>query len=217
VENGTLVRRYRPRNDEINRANQNGQPIQDLYETTPKDLEDYFSSVLKLLKENGFIDNESRFLDGCCGNRVLGNFLRLKGFSDIIEFDKFIGEEKGDFLIDNVEEDFDVIFINPPFRYKVDFIKRVIHYGKPAIMILPVATIEVRELRELFSNISCHVFIPPRGMKFLHNGALKNYGDCGYFLFNFFMREKGIIVNTDDAFYTDEGLETYLSADDSTV
>ena len=94
---------------------------QDLFITQESTLE----YLLPYLQE---LPKSTRFYDPCCGTGVIGDFLRLHEFNNIIESDLYTTEIKQDYLKDNFT-DYDVLITNFPFCDKRKCFKKAFRSG----------------------------------------------------------------------------------------
>lgn len=136
---------------------------QDLYET----MEEALSPLLPFITfyKKGIV------FEPCCGNSAITNYLREKGFEQIIERDLFTHPGKHDFITSDIPEH-DLIITNPPFCTKHKIVKRIVESRLKAILLMPVSYLStVSGRRLLLKCSSLKLFIIGR-VPFRHNGKI---------------------------------------------
>jgi hypothetical protein len=147
----------------------------DLYETHP-DIAILPLEFVKQLKANVI-------LEPCAGNLAISNIYKERGYTviskDIIT-SEFI-ETSTNFLTDDINEQYDVIIINPPFSKKLSFFKRCIELGKPFAILLPLQFAETKEGSVLFNKHVKLLQILSPVPQFYNKGVFKSVASCGWF------------------------------------
>ena len=146
----------------------------DLYETQEETLD----LILPFLSKY----KNSRILEPCCGNNSIVNYLREKGFENVIGFDLNYGENKQDFLSMNDFSQFDMIITNPPFKNKNLFLKKMYESNLPFFALFPIEIL-CQDVYTLIQQFGIHVYFLPNKPRFKHNGEIKHYSHHCCFLY----------------------------------
>ena len=183
-----VVRRYGKRNKELHL---NSSP-QDLFVTQKED-------ILVLLPYIADFKGK-RVFDPCCGTGVIGKVLRQENFTeDVVESDKFIGNERKDYLVDD-DPEYDLLLTNPPYAQKLAFLTKAFESRKPFCFLLPSDTlfyVGTSSLFRMYGIIVLVIFPRPR---FLRNGKLVNPTSTSYFIGNLALNVAGRV----EVFYVDK-------------
>ena len=164
---------YGKRHEEMDN---NGTPLQDLYETNPEDI----FIIIPYIRNY----KDKVIYDPCCGMKVFGNILRKEGFSNIIERDLFTQEIKHDYLLEN-DPEYDLMITNPPFQNKTKFVQKAYASGLPFVLLLPFETLTYMGLKHCFKEFGVTVMVLPQDPKFMHNNKIVSPLTCSYFFGNF--------------------------------
>ncbi len=133
---------------------------QDIYYTPPECLEE----ISKYIDKGSF----RTIWEPACGKYHISKFFEEKGFN-VISTDISNTEKKNrkNFL-DWSPKEFDLIFTNPPFSIKCEFLQRCYDLDKPFVLLMPLPCIGYIKVSRLLKKYGyLQVFIPPRKIKFI--------------------------------------------------
>jgi hypothetical protein len=117
--------------------------------------EDFFSTPRNaIIPMLGYIPPGVKTIwEPTAGTNSISDVLREHGY-EVITTDinpRLDSISKHDFLSPGrVDFDFDCIILNPPFSYKNDFLAKVLTFGKPFLMIVPLTILETATRAKLF-------------------------------------------------------------------
>ena len=86
----------------------------------------------------------------------------------------------GDGLFAKDVPDFDLIVSNPPFHNKARLVERVVKFGKPFALLLPMTWLNDKAPWEIFSKEGLELMLFDRRIKFKNCGNQPSFG-CGYY------------------------------------
>jgi hypothetical protein len=91
---------------------------------------------------------------------------------------------------------FDVIIDNPPFKNKTAFLKKVIEYGKPFALLLPLHTFGIKAPVKLFidAGLEPQMLIPEARINF-HNQSKKSIAFKTIYICNKLLPKQIILTN----------------------
>ena len=151
-----------------------------LFETDRADTE----FGIKLLKK--LFPNAKTIFEPCCGYGAMANVLVEHGYS-VISRDKHTHVSQFDVYKDHIEEEFDVIFTNPPWKDKAAFFKKLYEYvkeGKGFCVLLPSEAIDYDDVGRLIRvhGVEKHTR-HPANLKFKDvHGVIRKTLKCSWFV-----------------------------------
>ncbi|RZA25080.1 MAG: helix-turn-helix domain-containing protein [Proteobacteria bacterium] len=140
-----------------------------------RDPNDYYATpipITQVLLENVDFDREAPVLEPCLGEaRAIETALKASGFRSVIGFDiQAAGRERKDFF--EIEESYDYIITNPPFKHHVAWIQHAKRRANRKIaLLLPLTYLTGSgRLDQVWSDTVfplCEVLVINRGFDFL--------------------------------------------------
>lgn len=149
----------------------------DLFETSGE-LLSLLGEVVGTIRENKWV-----VLEPCCGNDAIVNYLQGYGIP-VIARDKFTKSESHDVLKDPMPDGVDMVITNPPFNLKFEIIARLVEYGKPFILLLPLETMSTKTFHKIVGETKFDVIVPIGRSRFLHAGKTRDVGPTAWYLFS---------------------------------
>ncbi len=151
--------------------------VQDLYETPVDALDALFYGYMQ---DN--IPTSAIIFDPCCGNNAIVNYLKKKGYKNVIGKDKYtVAGQSFDFMFDTFPN-CDVLVANFPFCLKHDGLELLVDKNILFMLLLPLQMMSTRRSGvKINSNIS-KLVIPSPAPKFIHNGKRIMVGAVGWFI-----------------------------------
>ena len=156
----------------------------DFYATDPKNV----IEIVNLLE----IDKNTRILDPCAGNGHISETLKNLGY-EVITNDIIERDIKLDFTLDFLKEDivgvYDLVVLNPPFKYAREFIIKSLEYA-PVLIIARLDLLESMARKELNNKHLEKVFVHSKRAKFAKNGEQEFFDkgsssmSTGWFLYS---------------------------------
>lgn len=156
----------------------------DFYATNPKDVVE----IVNLLG----IDKKIRILEPCAGNGHISETLKNLGYevvtNDIVERDIEL-----DFTLDFLKEDivgvYDLVVLNPPFKYVREFIIKSLEYAPKVLVIARLDLLESMARKELNNKYLEKAFVHSKRARFAKNGEEKMFKEStnistAWFLYN---------------------------------
>ena len=137
------------------------------------------SNIIGLIKENNWT-----VLEPCHGTGTITTFLQDNGVS-VVARDKFTMEEKLDFFDYDIPEEIGIIVTNPPFSLKYEFVEKLVQWGKPFAVLLPIETLYTKKGFPIFQSFPYDLIIINGQCHFQFNGKSRHVDGCGWFLGNF--------------------------------
>ena len=168
-----LVKRYSKRNKLLKSSS----VVQDLFETQNEDIE------LILAFIEGYTD--ALILEPFCGNGAISNFLKAKGYKNVVEQDLITVKVKTNFMTENIPSNIEMIISNPPFNLKYEILLKSFMWGKPFIYLLPFETLCYKKCAELFQQYGIFVGIIQPCPKFIKDGETVKPVHCAWYFGNF--------------------------------
>lgn len=150
----------------------------DLFETSAELLSMLKDEVVPAIRENNWT-----VLEPCAGKDAIVNYFQEYGIN-VIARDKYTKPESHDVLKDPMPEGVDLVVTNPPFNLKFEILARLIDYGKPFILLLPLDTASTKRFHRIVGATKFDLLIPIGRSRFLHAGEWRDVGPVAWYLFS---------------------------------
>lgn len=157
----------------------------DFYATNPKDVVE----IMNLLN----IDKGNRILDPCAGNGHISKTLETLGY-EVTTNDIIKRNIELDFTVDFLKEDiigaYDLVVVNPPFKYAKEFILKSLEYAPKVLVIAKLDLLESMVRKELNNKYLEKIFVHSKRAKFAKNGEQEFFDkgsssmSTGWFIYN---------------------------------
>lgn len=137
----------------------------DFYATNPYDVKE----IMNILN----YDKNTRILEPCAGNGHISETLKSLGYNvvtnDIIERDVKL-DYTMDFLNQKIDEKYDLVVMNPPFKYAKDFISKSLEYSDKVLVIARLDLLETATRKDLNNGHLKSVWVHSKRARFAKNG-----------------------------------------------
>lgn len=156
----------------------------DFYATDPKNV----IEIVNLLE----IDKNTRILEPCAGNGHISETLKNLGY-EVITNDIVERDIKLDFTLDFLKEDiigvYDLVVLNPPFKYAKEFILKSLKYAPKVLVIARLDLLESLARKELNNKYLEKVFVHSKRARFAKNGEEEKFKEStsmstAWFIYN---------------------------------
>lgn len=144
----------------------------EVFSTPVKTIQIAINIINKVL-----VDKDPVVFDPCYGHGAIAKCMADQGMH-CIERDLYHHPDHQDFLDKSIQlPDCDVMVINPPFKLKVEFLKRAIDTDTPFLMLMPVTTICRKFFLQIVADgLKYRVFPVYPNSLFIHRGAEVDVG-----------------------------------------
>jgi hypothetical protein len=127
-------------------------------------------------------------LDPCSGPHKIIECIFKEHLSHLLS--NFISTDKFyygniDFFLDPIEsyDNVDLVVTNPPWNHKIEMVSKLYNDGKSFALLLPLVSLGISSLEELFQAYGVHVLILIPAPKFLHEGKDVFTGPVAWYLY----------------------------------
>ncbi len=159
-------------------VDENGVPLQDLYETPNELVDTIIQFISEQLGPIGILPHT--FFDPAVGNGAIIKRLREKGFNDSSGSDKFVcfeGNDMIDFLtLTSIPDGFDFIIVNPPFSQMKEFLDKCFDLRKPFALLARLDILSTKYLRNACFREKCFFCIANGKHLFKHKAEFIDVG-----------------------------------------
>lgn len=146
----------------------------DFYATNPADVRE----IMEIMN----YPKDIKILEPCAGNGHISETLMELGYenvytNDIIKREIYLNSEK-DFLNEELDKkDFDLVVLNPPFRFAQKFIEKSLEYAEEVLVIGRLDLLETKSRKDLNNNHLVKVFVHSKRARFAKNGVEEAFKD----------------------------------------
>jgi hypothetical protein len=132
------------------------------------------------------ISKEICILEPCAGTHAITNFLKSKGYYNVLERDLYELPEKHDFLVEDIPNEVQLIITNPPFSDKLKFLMKCYNSGRPFALLSQLSTLGNRGTGTLMMERGVRVIYVCPKLNFKNRDG-ENFGipDVAWFIGNF--------------------------------
>lgn len=160
---------------------------------TPDYALDFILPYIKKLK--GRKQNFTVWEPACSPHQHIVKYMKKKGINTVGTC--ISKSQKYDFLKYKPNFHFDIIFTNPPFSLKKEFINKCLEYKKPFILLLPSRIMENHSWYKMFIEKDFTFILPNKRINYIRKDGEKSksfFHSC-YLTYGLNLKEKVVFVD----------------------